>query len=396
MTHERPGAGVSTVILLAALLAVAANLRPALTSVGPLIDLIRQDLGLSATVAGLLNSLPLFAFAAFSPLAHFANWIGIERALMVAMMALIAGILVRSFGGTPGLFGGTLLLGASIAVGNVLLPSAIKRDFPHRVSGVTTTYAIMLGLTAAIGSGVSVPLARILPGGWESALAFWALPTALALFPLALCLRASDSAEATSKSYAAAAPVWRSLLAWQVTLFMGLQSFSYYVAVSWFPSVLQDMGYTPGAAGWIVTFFQVVALAATLAMPTLIRRSRDQRLLAVATPLLIVVALLGMIAAPGAALLWIVVLGIGNGPTMILALTFFGLRTRDHRQAAALSLMAQSIGYFIAALGPIIFGLLHDMSHGWTLPLLAMAASLVVQAAAGFGAGRDMQIGDGP
>jgi MFS transporter, CP family, cyanate transporter len=396
MTHERPSAGVSTAILLAALLAVAANLRPALTSVGPLIDLIRQDLNLSATVAGLLNSLPLFAFALFSPLAHFANRIGIERALMVAMIALIAGILVRSFGGTPGLFGGTLLLGASIAVGNVLLPSAIKRDFPHRVSGVTTTYAIMLGLTAAIGSGVSVPLARILPGGWESALAFWALPTALALFPLALCLRASDPTEATSKSYATAAPVWRSLLAWQVTLFMGLQSFSYYVAVSWFPSVLQDMGYTPGAAGWIVTFFQVVALGATLAMPTLIRRSRDQRMLAVATPLLIVVALLGMIAAPGAALLWIVVLGIGNGPTMILALTFFGLRTRDHRQAAALSLMAQSIGYFIAALGPIIFGLLHDVSHGWTLPLLAMAGSLIVQAAAGFGAGRNTQIGDGP
>jgi CP family cyanate transporter-like MFS transporter len=393
MTHERYDAGVRTVVLLTALLAVAANLRPALTSVGPLIDPIRQDLGLSATVAGLLNSLPLFAFAAFSPLAHFANRIGIERALMVAMLALIGGILVRSFGGTPGLFGGTLLLGASIAVGNVLLPSAIKRDFPHRVGGITTAYAIMLGLTAAIGSGVAVPLARILPGGWESALAFWALPTALALFPLALCLRSSDAAGATHKSYAAAAPVWRSLLAWQVTLFMGLQSFSYYVAVSWFPSVLQDFGYTPGAAGWIVTFFQIVALGATLAMPTLIRRSRDQRLLAVVTPLLIVVALFGMIAAPDATLLWIVVLGIGNGPTMILALTFFGLRTRDHRQAAALSLMAQSIGYFIAALGPIIFGLLHDVSHGWTLPLLAMAASLIVQAAAGFGAGRNTQIG---
>ena len=395
MTHERPAAGVSTVVLLTAMLAVAANLRPALTSVGPLIDLIRQDLGFSATVAGLLNSLPLFAFAVFSPLAHFANRIGIERALMVAMLALIAGILVRSFGGTSGLFGGTLLLGASIAVGNVLLPSAIKRDFPHRVSSITTTYAIMLGITAAIGSGVSVPLARILPGGWESALAFWALPTALALFPLALCLGASGPAEAASKFYTAGAPVWRSLLAWQVTLFMGLQSFSYYVAVSWFPSVLQDMGYTPSAAGWIVTFFQVVALAATLAMPTLIRRSRDQRLLAMVTPLLIVIALIGMIAAPSAALLWIVVLGIGNGPTMILALTFFGLRTRDHRQAAALSLMAQSIGYFIAALGPIIFGLLHDVSHGWTLPLLAMAGSLIVQAAAGWGAGRDTQIGSG-
>ena len=380
-------------ILLTALLAVAANLRPALTAVGPLIDPIRQDLGLSATAAGLLNSLPLFAFAAFSPLAHFANRLGIERALMIAMLALIAGILIRSFAGAPGLFGGTLLLGASIAVGNVLLPSAIKRDFPHRVGSMTTAYAIVLALTAATGSGVSVPLASILPGGWESALAFWALPTALALFPLALCLRVSAPVERANKVDAAAVPVWRSLLAWQVTLFMGLQSFTYYISVSWFPSVLQDIGYTPDAAGWIVTFFQIVALGATLAMPTLIRRSRDQRLLAVATPLLIVFAVLGLIAAPGAALFWIVIFGLGNGPTMILALTFFGLRTRDHRQAAALSLMAQSIGYFIAALGPIIFGLLHDLSHGWTVPLLALAASLFVQAAAGFGAGRNQQIG---
>jgi MFS transporter, CP family, cyanate transporter len=173
----------------------------------------------------------------------------------------------------------------------------------------------------------------------------------------------------------------------------GLQSFTYYISVSWFPSVLQDMGYTPDAAGWIVTFFQIVALGATLAMPTLIRRSRDQRLLAVATPLLIVVAIFGLIAAPGAALFWIIIFGLGNGPTMILALTFFGLRARDHRQAAALSMMAQSIGYFIAALGPLIFGLLHDISHGWTVPLLALAASLFVQAAAGFGAGRNAQIG---
>ncbi len=392
MTHERPSAGMSAAVLLTALLAVAANLRPALTSVGPLIDPIRHDLPLSATAAGLLNSLPLFAFAAFSPLAHLANRIGIERALTIAMLTLIAGILIRSFGGTLGLFGGTLLLGASIAVGNVLLPSAIKRDFPLRVGGITTAYAIVLALTAAIGSGVAVPLARILPGGWQSALAFWALPTALALFPRALRLRASKPAEATSKFYAATTPVWRSLLAWQVTLFMGLQSFSYYVAVSWFPSVLQDIGYTPGAAGWIVTLFQIIALGATLVMPTLIRRLRDQRLLAVATPLLMVVAILGMVAAPGATLLWIVIMGFGIGPTMILALTFFGLRTTDHRQAAALSLMAQSIGYFIAALGPIAFGLLHDLFHGWTVPLIALAMGLIVQAAAGFGAGRNAQV----
>ena len=387
----RKGQGAAA--LLTALVMIAANLRPALTGVGPLIDMIRQDLGLSATAAGLLNSLPLFAFAAFSPLAHAANRIGIERALMIAMLALFAGILVRSLGGTISLFGGTLLLGAGIAVGNVLLPSVIKRDFPQRVGSVTTVYAIVLGLTAAIASGVSVPLARILPGGWQSALAFWALPAALAIIPLALCLRAGVASEDANKIYTPAVPIWRSLIAWQVTIFMGLQSFSYYVAVSWFPSVLQDVGYTPGAAGWIVTWFQIVALAATLAMPPLIRRAPDQRLLAVVAPLLLVVAIVGLIAAPSAASFWVVLMGLGNGPTMILALTFFALRTSDHRQAAALSLMAQSIGYFIAALGPIAFGLLHDMSHGWTVPLIALAASLIVQSLAGYGAGRNMQIG---
>jgi MFS transporter, CP family, cyanate transporter len=393
MLDDGKSGRTSAVVLLTALIVVAANLRPALTSVGPLIDAIRHDLGLSATAAGLLNSLPLFALAAFSPLAHAANRIGIERALIIAMVALVAGILVRSLGGAVGLFSGTLVLGASIAVGNVLLPSVIKRDFAHHVGGVTTIYAVVLALTAAIGSGVSVPLARLLPGGWKSALAFWALPAALAVFPLALRLRTSADAQSANKVYAAPVPIWRSLLAWQVTVFMGLQSFSYYIVVSWFPSVLQDIGYTPSAAGWIVTLFQIVALIATLAMPSLIRRGNDQRLLAVATPLLIVAAIFGQIAAPGAALWWIVLMGLGNGPTMILALSFFGLRTGDHRQAAALSLMAQSIGFFIAAFGPLVFGLLHDMSHGWTVPLIALAISLVVQSVAGFGAGRNTQVG---
>jgi MFS transporter, CP family, cyanate transporter len=387
MTDRALNAGPA---LLLTLLAIAANLRPALTSVGPLIGMIQHDLDLSATAAGLLSSLPLFAFAAFSPLAHFGNRIGIERTLVAAMLVVVTGILVRSLGGSVGLFGGTLLLGAGIAVGNVLLPSVIKRDFPHRVGSITTAYAVMLALTAAIASGVSIPLARLLPGGWQSALAFWAVPAGLAIFLLVLRLRAADGDSTdANKRYAASAPVWRSRLAWQVTLFMGLQSFLFYIAVSWFPSVLRDIGYTPQAAGWIITVFQVVALAAALAMPALIKRGRDQRFLAVTAPLLLAAAVLGLLALPGAALLWIVLIGLGTGPTLILSLVFISLRTGDHRQAAALSLMAQSIGYFIAALGPIAFGFLHDVSHGWTLPLVALAASLVVQAIAGLGAGRN-------
>jgi CP family cyanate transporter-like MFS transporter len=173
---------------------------------------------------------------------------------------------------------------------------------------------------------------------------------------------------------------------------MGLQSLMFYIVVGWFPSVLRDAGYSPGTAGWIVTLFQVVALATTLVMPALIRRGRDQRFLAVATPLIVVVAIFGQLAAPAAALLWMVLIGLGTGPTLILALAFIGLRTRDHRQTAALSLMAQSVGYFIAALGPVVFGFLHDLAHGWTVPLIALAACLFLQAAAGFGAGRNAQV----
>ena len=174
---------------------------------------------------------------------------------------------------------------------------------------------------------------------------------------------------------------------------MGLQSFSYYVAVSWFPSVLQDVGYTPAPPDGSSLGFRSSRSQRRSPMPSLIRRAPDQRLLAVVAPLLLVVAIVGLIAAPSAASFWVVLMGLGNGPTMILALTFFALRTSDHRQAAALSLMAQSIGYFIAALGPIAFGLLHDMSHGWTVPLIALAASLIVQSLAGYGAGRNMQMG---
>ncbi|MGA8323186.1 MAG: MFS transporter [Xanthobacteraceae bacterium] len=384
--------GRSAAALLVALLVIAANLRPALTGVGPLIETIRQDLGLSATAAGLLNSLPLFAFAAFSPLAHFGNRIGIERALLAAMLILVAGIVVRSVGSSADLFGGTLLLGAGIAVGNVLVPSLIKRDFPDRVGEVTTAYAVVLALTAAIASGVSVPLARILPGGWQSALAFWAVPAALAVLLFAARLRSAGAEKHRDSDTTPSIPIWRSALAWQVTAFMGLQSLMFYIVVGWFPSVLRDAGYAPGTAGWIVTLFQIVALATTLVMPALIRRGRDQRFLAVATPLIVVVAIFGQLTAPAAALLWMVLIGVGTGPTLILALTFIGLRTRDHRQTAALSLMAQSVGYFIAALGPIAFGFLHDLAHGWTVPLIALAACLFLQAAAGFGAGRNAQV----
>jgi len=232
-----------------AFLLLAANLRPALTAVGPLVGSIQKATGLSGTSVGLLNSLPLLAFAAFAPLARFGRRVGLERTVAIAMFMLLVGVLLRSGGTTWALFAGTIVLGAGIAVGNVLAPTIIKRDYPERVGSLTTVYALVLALTAAIGTGLAVPFERSLPGGWQGALAIWAVPAvpAVAMWAYA-SLRPNDPAPPIEES--ATANVWRSPLAWCVTAFMGLQSLCFYVVVAWFPSVIQDSGYDPAVAAF--------------------------------------------------------------------------------------------------------------------------------------------------
>ena len=378
---------------LIALLLIAANLRPSLTGVGPLLETIQDDLSLSATAAGLLSSLPLLAFAGFAPLATLARQHGAERILLAALLALIAGTLLRSEGSIAALFGGTVLLATGLAVTNVLLPMLIKQHYPERVPTITTAYATTMGAIAALGSGLAVPLARVLPGGWRSSLASWALLAAIAVVFWLPHLRSPSGA--TPGSAAASStphPPWRTRIAWQVTCFMGLQSTLFYIAISWYPAILRDNGFSPSSAGWLLTLFQVAALLAGLPIPMLIRRFMDQRGLALAASLLVGFGTLGVLLAPRAAALWMIVLGMGAGPGLILALSFMGLRARNPMTAAALSLMAQSIGYLLAAFGPIAFGFVHDRVGGWSAALLGACALTVLQGLCGLGAGRDAKI----
>ena len=377
---------------LIALLLIAANLRPSLTSVGPLLKTIQDQLSLSATAAGLLTSLPLLAFAACAPLARLARQHGPERMLLAAMITVIAGVLLRSEGSTPALFGGTALLATGIAVVNVLLPTLIKQHYPERVPTITTAYATTMGAVAALGSGVAVPLARVLPGGWQGSLASWALPAAIAVVFWIPHLRATATTPAAASESTSPHPPWRTRLAWQVTSFMGLQSTLFYIAISWYPAILRDNGFSPTHAGWLLTLFQVAALLAGLPIPMLIRRFMDQRGLAVAASLLVACGTLGILLAPRAATLWMIVLGMGAGPGLILALSFMGLRASSPTTAAALSLMAQSIGYLLAAIGPFAFGLVHDRAGGWSAPLLFAFVLTLLQALCGFGAGRAAKI----
>ncbi|NUR92585.1 MAG: MFS transporter [Nonomuraea sp.] len=375
-------------LLVWGLLVVAANLRPSLTAVGPLLDRIQADLALAPAVAGLLSTLPLLAFAAISPLVPrlAARW-GPERLLWGALVLLAFGIAVRWIPAAIGLFAGTVLIGAGIAVGNVLLPSLIKRDFPDRVGLLTSAYATVMGAVAAVASGVAVPVSHLAPGGWSTALGCWILLVVVALVLWLPQLRAARPA-AASAVRGSRLP-WRSARAWAVTAFMGLQSLGFYVVVTWMPQVVRDGGASAAAGGWLLFLFQVVAMATGLAIPAVLHWARDQRAAAAACSAVTFAGYLGLLLAPEWPVLWSVVLGLGGGASLVLALAFFGLRTPDPATAGALSAMAQSIGYLLAALGPVLFGLLHGAGgSGWHAPLVLMCAIAVLQLVVALPAGR--------
>lgn len=378
-------------LFLLALLLVAANLRGSLTGVGPLLPAIQQDLSLSSFGAGVLGSLPLLMFALFAPLARLGARFGAERLVLAGLVALAGGILLRSEGHVAALYAGTVLLAGAIAMTNVLVPTLVKQHYPDRVPAITTLYATVIQVFASLGSGIAVPLALWLPGGWRASLASW---VALALVTIAVWLphrhagrHARDEAPARLAAQAPHPP-WRRALAWQITGYLGAQSTLFYVAVSWYPTYLHGFGVSATTAGWLLTVYQVVALVAGLAVPVLIPRLRDQRGLAAGVAAIGFAGTVGMWLAPQAAAAWFVLLGLGAGPSLILSLSFIGLRAGSAATVAALSLMVQAVGYFLSMLGPVLFGLVHDVSGGWSLPLGFVMLVAVAQGLCGLGAGR--------
>jgi CP family cyanate transporter-like MFS transporter len=305
-----------------------------------------------------------------------------------------AGIALRSEGSITALFVGTAIFSTGIAVANVLVPSLIKRDFPHQVGSMTTAYVMMMSLTGAAATGLAVPLSVHLAGGWRSSLAVWAAFAALALVCwLPETRKESASFVALQPSKESAAPaVWRSVSAWQVTIFMGVQFLIYYVTIGWMPLFLVARGFSTADAGWLLTLYQTVCFAVGFVAPALLRQGRDQRALAVVASFVTAGSILGLVAVPHLASLWLTVGGASFGLTFILAFALIGMRTADHRRAAALSTMSQGTAYLIAAIGPIAFGWLHDLSAGWKVPMTSLLAVAIIQCIVGFGAGREGRV----
>lgn len=382
------------VLLIVGILFIAMALRAPVTGMPPLVGLIREQLGLSNTAAGMLITLPLLAFAVVSLVsAGMARRYGLERTLFAALLLIAGGIVLRSQGQAWALYTGTAVIGAGIAIGNVLLPSLLKRDFPQRVAGLTSAYVLTMSIAAGAASALAVPLASLAGDSWRfSALCLLAIPVAGVL--LWLPQLANHTPPAASTAHAPhGGRLWHSALAWQVTLYLGINSFVFYVGVSWLPAILRDAGYTAERAGSLHGLLQLMSAGPALFLAPVVRRMRDQRAAASCAALSSLVAFVGLIAAPAWATMWIVLLGLGTGGGIILGLMFVGLRASHAQQAAALSGMAQCVGYLFAASGPALVGAMHDGLGGWSAALGLCAALCLAMAGCGLLAGRAIQIG---
>ena len=387
---------ISVSLLLTAIILVAFNLRPAITSVGPIVGIIQEDLGLAHWSSGLLTSLPLIAFALISPIVpRIASILKNERTMLLGLIFLAVGIGIRWVSMPIFLYIGTLMIGIGIAVCNVLLPVIIVDKFPRKVGLMTSVYSTSMGIAASLASGISIPLASGMNLGWENALLIWGIPSLLAIVLWGYIVRfKSEKGKGASKIRSRNSQIWKSGLAWQIALFMGFQSFLFYVTIAWLPQILHSKGLSMESAGWMLSFIQLIGLPLSFSVPVLATRFRSQRWMVVVLGLSSVLGFSGLLlnASYPVVIICIVLMGIGLGGTFPLALTFLGIRSRNGKQAAELSGMAQSIGYVLAAIGPLFIGSIFDFTGIWTVPIITLVIVSILLVVCGIFAGRDKYV----
>ena len=372
---------------------VAANLRPAAAGIGPLIDRIQSDTGLSDAGADVLVALPVLCFGALAPLAPaLVRRFGVRPTIAGALALLLVGLLVRLLPGLGFLFVGTAIAGTAIAVANVLLPVLVRRNFPDRVGLVTGIYSTALIGFAALAAGVSVPVANAFGGGWRPGLAVWAIPAAIALAVWApqLARRRDPARSAAGDQVAGARSLLHDRVAWAVTIFFAIQSAGFYATLAWLPSVFHSHGASTSRAGLLLSIALIAGLVPALAVPTFAARTRDQRAFVCVFVAIIATGWIGVIVAPmSVPYLWVVLLGFGQNAAFPLALTLIVLRGGTVTSTAGLSTLVQTVGYVIAAMAPFAIGAVHDVTGSWTPALFVLLALLVPQLIVGLAAARD-------
>lgn len=360
---------IKSVLMVLGLVFVAANLRAPLTAVGPVLEDITESLQLSNVWAGMLTTIPLLAFATLSGLApKGSKKLGMERMLLVSLVLLTGGLWLRQSGSISSLFIGAALVGVAITIGNVLMPAFIKKNFAASVGNMTGVYSAAMNLTAALAAGFSIQLGVVTQMGWRGSIGIWMY---LALFTIFIWLPqlTAKNTTVTHENTTDTAPkvnLYRSKLAWSVTLFMGLQSLLFYCVAAWFPKVLHSWGMPLEEAGWMLSYVQFAQLPSSFLGAVIAGKLANQK------PLMLGIGLLFLFGFGGVLvfktdyiILWAISIGIGSGLAFSVAMLLFVLRTESSNQAIELSGMAQSFGYLLAACGPPLFGALYDSTANW-------------------------------
>jgi len=376
-----------------AVAAAGFNLRTAITSLPPLFPELAARLDMSPATLSLLATTPVLCFGVVSAFAPWINrrW-GEERSLLIALTVLTAGLLLRGAAPSTMLFPGTVLAASAIAVMNVLLSSMVKRRWPERAGLLVGIYLTTLSVGAILSSLLSVPLYQASGGSIPLALGIWAGPAAVAvvLWLPQLRYRAPGATRSASRA-PVRIKVYRFALTWQVTAFFGLQSLLYYAALSWLPTIFRDRGASPIAAGNLLALMGVGNLATSLLVPVLAHRSPGQRALVVPSLIGTAAGLAGALWAPlGTAPLWVLLLGVSQGSCLGLAIFFTMARAPDPGTAASLSGFAQSVGYLVAAAGPLEVGLLHSATGSWNIPMALLLVLAGCELAVGLLAARPL------
>tara|TARA_R100001244_G_scaffold1671_3_gene2835 strand:+ start:16130 stop:17326 length:1197 start_codon:yes stop_codon:yes gene_type:complete len=390
LLNNTPKSRFAGILLVLGILLIAANLRATFTGIAPVLEQIINHFGLSASQAGFLTTLPLIAFAVVSPMAAtLAKKQGLERTLFLALLFILAGVAARVINTSAMLFVGTAIIGVGIAIANVLLPSLIKRDFPAKVALMTSAYVLTMGVVSGGFSTLVFPLSQLNGLGWQLALGSSALITLASIIVWMSQLSKNTKPVSIAQHTDTSKSVWRNLLAWQITLLLGLNSFLNYIIITWLPSILTETGHSATQAGAYHGAFQIATALPGLILIPLLAKLKDQSALSFILAMLSALSALGLLYMPSFAFVWTLMLGFCSGACFILGLSFISLRTDDSQQAASLSGMSQSVGYLLAAIGPMLAGALHTTTGSWSAPLWLCAIAGVLCALCGLGSGKN-------
>lgn len=384
-----------------AVLLVGLNLRPAITTLAPVVESIEIDLGLSSAAAGFLTSIPLIAFVFLSTRApRFGARFGFGQAILFSLLILICGFLLRLLPGAAPLFLSMAVVGIAITIGNVLLPAYIKQKYAKDAGPLSAVYTASLFLGPAMAAAGTIPLAEVF-GSWKVAIASWGLLAVVAVPVWLPHFRASMSEQAHAKlnetkevnTTTAHTSLWRSRLAWSVTLYFAVLSLLFYTVSAWLPTILADAGEDIEIASRMLSLVNIIAIPFTLAVALAVHKMANHVWATVGGAILVIIGLGGILLSDGTlTYVWIVTLGIGLGVEAGIGFSLPILRAISSTQTAVLAGMSQSIGYSVSAMGPVGAGALHDYTNGWDVVLIALIVLVTVQIAFGFVAGSDRHV----